>query len=30
MQLLLIEDDVEAARFLVKELRASGYGVEHA
>src|ERR1700751_5018231 len=30
MQLLLIEDDTEAARFLVKGLRESGYGVEHA
>ena len=30
MQVLLIEDDTEAARFLVKGLRDSGYGVEHA
>ena len=30
MHLLLIEDDVEAARFLVKGLCDSGYTVEHA
>ncbi|MBV8783927.1 MAG: response regulator transcription factor [Gammaproteobacteria bacterium] len=30
MQVLLIEDDTEAARILMKELRASGYRVEHA
>jgi two-component system, OmpR family, response regulator len=30
VQVLLIEDDTEAARFLVKGLRDSGYGVEHA
>ena len=30
MQVLLIEDDTEAARFLMKGLRESGYGVEHA
>ena len=30
MHALLIEDDVEAARFLVKGLRESGYSVEHA
>ena len=29
MNILLIEDDAEAARFLVKGLRESGYGVEH-
>lgn len=29
MQVLLIEDDTEAARFLVKGLRESGYGVDH-
>ncbi len=30
MHLLLIEDDNEAARFLVKGLRESGYSVDHA
>ena len=30
MHLLLIEDDSEAARFLVKGLRESGYSVDHA
>ncbi|HEV3286838.1 MAG TPA: response regulator transcription factor [Steroidobacteraceae bacterium] len=30
MHVLLIEDDTEAARFLVKGLRESGYTVEHA
>ncbi len=30
MHLLLIEDDLEAARFLVKGLRESGYTVDHA
>ncbi len=30
MQILLIEDDTEAAKFLVKGLRESGYSVEHA
>ena len=30
MHVLLIEDDLEAARFLVKGLRESGYTVEHA
>jgi two-component system, OmpR family, response regulator len=30
VQLLLIEDDTEAARFLVKGLRERGFGVEHA
>ncbi len=30
MHALLIEDDTEAARFLVKGLRDSGYTVEHA
>ena len=30
MHLLLIEDDTEAARFLVKGLRESGYSVDHA
>jgi len=30
MKLLLIEDDTEAARFLVKGLGESGYTVEHA
>lgn len=30
MQILLIEDDTEAAKFLVKGLRESGYTVEHA
>ncbi|HTY50587.1 MAG TPA: response regulator, partial [Steroidobacteraceae bacterium] len=30
MQLLLIEDDGEAAQFLLKGLRESGYGVELA
>jgi two-component system OmpR family response regulator len=30
VQVLLIEDDTEAARFLMKGLRESGYGVEHA
>ncbi len=30
MQALLIEDDTEAARILMKELRDSGYEVEHA
>jgi two-component system, OmpR family, response regulator len=30
MNILLIEDDAEAARFLVKGLRESGYSVEHS
>ncbi len=30
MQILLIEDDLEAAKFLVKGLRESGYSVDHA
>ncbi len=30
MQILLIEDDTEAAKFLVKGLRESGYSVDHA
>ena len=30
MHVLLIEDDTEAARFLVKGLRESGFSVEHA
>jgi len=30
VHLLLIEDDTEAARFLVKGLRESGYSVDHA
>ena len=30
MKLLLIEDDDEAARFLIKGLRESGYAVEHS
>ena len=30
MHVLLIEDDNEAARFLVKGLRESGYTVDHA
>src|SRR5476649_957454 len=30
MRLLLIEDDPEAARFVLKGLREGGYGVEHA
>ena len=30
MHLLLIEDDTEAARFLVKGLRESGFSVDHA
>ena len=30
MHVLLIEDDAEAARFLVKGLRESGYSVDHA
>ena len=30
MRVLLIEDDIEAARLLVKGLRESGYTVEHA
>src|SRR5205823_4616703 len=30
VHVLLIEDDTEAARFLVKGLRESGYTVEHA
>ena len=30
MHVLLIEDDVEAARILVKGLRESGYSVDHA
>jgi len=30
MHVLLIEDDTEAARFLVKGLRESGYTVDHA
>jgi two-component system OmpR family response regulator len=30
MHVLLIEDDTEAARFLVKGLRDAGYSVEHA
>ena len=30
MQILLIEDDTEAAAFLVKGLRENGYDVEHA
>lgn len=30
MHILLIEDDIEAADFLVRGLRESGYGVEHA
>ncbi len=30
MHILLIEDDTEAAKFLIKGLRESGYTVEHA
>ena len=30
MRLLLIEDDLQAAEYLVKGLRESGYGVEHS
>jgi len=30
VHVLLIEDDSEAARFLVKGLRESGYAVDHA
>jgi len=30
VHLLLIEDDTEAARFLVKGLCESGYSVDHA
>ena len=30
MDILLIEDDLEAARLLLKELRESGYTVDHA
>ncbi|HUJ53630.1 MAG TPA: response regulator transcription factor [Steroidobacteraceae bacterium] len=30
MHVLLIEDDIEAARFLIKGLRESGYTVDHA
>ena len=30
MHILLIEDDAEAAKFLVKGLRESGYSVDHA
>ena len=30
MHVLLIEDDTEAAPFLVKGLRESGYSVDHA
>ncbi len=30
MHILLIEDDTEAARFLIKGLRESGYSVDHA
>ena len=30
MRLLLIEDDQEAAQFLLKGLRESGYAVDHA
>jgi len=30
VQILLIEDDLEAAKFLVKGLRESGYSVDHA
>ena len=30
MQLLLIEDDLQAAEYLVKGLRESGYSVEHS
>jgi two-component system OmpR family response regulator len=30
VHILLIEDDTEAARFLVKGLRESGYSVDHA
>ena len=30
MHILLIEDDTEAAKFLVKGLRESGYAVDHA
>ena len=30
MHILLIEDDTEAAKFLVKGLRESGYSVDHA
>ena len=30
MHVLLIEDDIEAARFLVKGLRESGYSVDHS
>jgi two-component system, OmpR family, response regulator len=30
MHILLIEDDLEAARFLVKGLRESGYRIDHA
>ncbi len=30
MHILLIEDDTEAAKFLIKGLRESGYSVDHA
>ena len=30
MHILLIEDDIEAARFLARGLRESGYSVDHA
>ena len=30
MRLLLIEDDLQAAEYLVKGLRESGYSVEHS
>jgi two-component system OmpR family response regulator len=30
VRILLIEDDIEAAKFLVKGLRESGYSLEHA
>lgn len=30
MKLLLIEDDLQAAEYLIKSLRESGYGVDHS
>ena len=30
MRLLLIEDDLQAAEYLVKRLRENGYEVEHS
>jgi two-component system OmpR family response regulator len=30
MRILLVEDDVKIASFIVKGLKASGYAVDHA